>query len=218
MMPDLPMPVTMTWPVQPCSRYTARTNSGPSREIRPRIARASVSSTRRARSISSSFFFESLIRRSPRDRGARLHERVDAHELLKEGRESVERERVLRVALGFCRLFVHLEEDAVDARRDAGARERLDELGEPRGHAFAAARQLKAVRHVEYHRAAKPAHLREGAHVDDQIVVSERKPALGHEHTVVTGGFDLVERVPHIERRQELTLLEVDDLPGACRH
>jgi len=51
MMPDLPMPVTMTRPLQACSRSSAAGNVGPSCGIRPRMAWASVSSTRRAMSI-----------------------------------------------------------------------------------------------------------------------------------------------------------------------
>ena len=64
-------------------------------------------------------------------------------------------QRVLRVALRLRRIFVHFEEDAVDAGADAGARERLDVLGEARGHAVAAARQLQAVRDVEDDRRAE---------------------------------------------------------------
>ncbi len=48
MMPDLPMPVTMTRPAQPCEQIQRRDRNAPSRlGIRPRIARASVSRTLR---------------------------------------------------------------------------------------------------------------------------------------------------------------------------
>ena len=61
---------------------------------------------------------------------------------------------------------------------------------------------------------AEAAHHRKRAHVDDEVVVAEREAALGHEHALVAGRAHLVDRVPHVERRQELALLEVDDPAG----
>ena len=49
----------------------------------------------------------------------------------------------------------------VDAGRHAGARQRLDVLGEPAGDAVAGARQLQAVRDVEDHRVAQRAQHRQ---------------------------------------------------------
>ncbi len=47
------------------------------------------------------------------------------------------------------------------------------------GHAVAGAGQLQAVGHVEDDRVAELAHHRQAAHVDDQVVVAERRAALG---------------------------------------
>ncbi len=90
----------------------------------------------------------------------------------------------------------------------------FDVLGQAGGHAVAAARQLQAVRDVEHHRHPEAAHHRERPHVHDQVVVAERESPFGHEHAFVAGGADLLDGVTHVERRQKLALLQVDDLPG----
>ena len=79
------------------------------------------------------------------------------------------------------RVVVDLEEHAVDARRHAGRRQRVDELRLAGRDAVAGARQLQAVRHVEDDRVAEAAHDRERAHVDHEVVVAERGAALGED-------------------------------------
>ncbi len=139
------------------------------------------------------------------------------HEAIEQRRELVEPQRVLRIALRARRLFVDFEEDAVDARGDASRRQRLDELGLTRGHAVAGARELQAVRDVEDDRHAQSAHQRKGAHVDDQIVIPEGRAAFGDEHAVVAAVLHLRDRMTHVERREELSLLDVDRAPGLRR-
>ena len=58
---------------------------------------------------------------------------------------------------------------------------------------------------------------RERAHVDDEVVVAEREAALGDEHAIVAGLAHLGDGMPHVERREELTLLDVHDAPGGGR-
>ncbi len=112
---------------------------------------------------------------------------MNAHQPLEQWLEQIQPQRVLRVALGPRRLLVHFEEHAVNARRHAGRRQRLDELGLPGRDAVTAARQLQAVRDVVDHRISERAHDGEGAHVDDEVVIAEREPALGHDHLLVAG-------------------------------
>ena len=49
------------------------------------------------------------------------------------------------------------------------------------------ARQLQAVRHVVHDRIAERPQDRERAHVDDEVVVAEAEPALGHDDARVAG-------------------------------
>ena len=49
-------------------------------------------------------------------------------------------------------------------------------------------------------------------HVDDQVVITETDAALGDEHRLVALGGDLLDYVPHVRRREELPLLDVDGL------
>ena len=48
-------------------------------------------------------------------------------------------------------------------------------------------------------------------------MIAEREPALGHDHLLVAGGGDLLDRVPDVVGREELALLEVDDPVGSRR-
>ena len=71
-----------------------------------------------------------------------LHDRVDGHQPVEQRFQFVEPQRVLRVALGARRFFVHLEEQAVHSGADARACQRFDVFGLSCRHAVAAARQL----------------------------------------------------------------------------
>src|SRR5690242_7004065 len=103
------------------------------------MAAASVSSTRRAR-----------LRSATERRLDALRDRVDRGQSVEEWFEAIEPQGILRVAPGARRVLVHFEEHAVDTGGDARRRQRLDVLGEAGCHAVAGARQLQAVRHVEY--------------------------------------------------------------------
>src|SRR5690242_7893381 len=143
MMPDLPMPVRMTRPLHCRSSCTAQSKRPSRRSTSARIAAASVSSTLRARARPASFDEPASATRADL---ARFDDPVERDEPAEQRLELVERERVLRVALGSRRCFVHLEKHAVDARGDAGGCERLDVLGLTGGDAVARAWQLQAVR------------------------------------------------------------------------
>ena len=112
---------------------------------------------------------------------------------------------------------MNLEKNSVNARRHAGRRQRLYELGLPGGDAVTAARKLQAVRHVVDHRISQRAHDGEGAHVDDEVVIAEREPALGDDDLLVASARHLVDGVLDVIGRQELALLDVHDAVGARR-
>ena len=81
------------------------------------------------------------------------------------------------------------------------------------------ARQLHAVRRIENHRPSQFPHDDESAHVDDQVVVAERRSALGQYDVVVPRRRDLLRRVLHVLGGDELALLDVHDFAGpAGRH
>ena len=138
---------------------------------------------------------------------------VNANELVEQSGKPVECERVLPVALGLRRVLVHFHEHAVDACRHARRRHRIDEFRLAARHTVAGSRQLQAVRHVVDDRMAQRPQDREGPHVDDEVVVAESEPALGDDHARVSARGDLLDRVPHVERREELALLDVDTRP-----
>src|SRR5437016_7088275 len=138
MIPDLPMPVRITRPVQTRSICTAPSNLPSRRSTSARIAAASVSSTFRASARSTMQLHLGF-----------LHDGVDGREPAEQRLEQIQAKRVLRIALGARRVFVDLEEHAVDAGADARGRERLDVFRQTRRDAVAPARQLQAVRDVE---------------------------------------------------------------------
>src|SRR5882757_2374890 len=102
MMPDLPIPVTMTRPWHSRRSWTARSNRSSRRSTSARIAAASVSSTLRA-SV-----------RSPIDAFLVLFGyRVDGHQAAQQRLEPIHVQRVLRITLGARRVVVHFQKDAV---------------------------------------------------------------------------------------------------------
>ena len=212
MMPDLPMPVTMTRPRQSSSSRTACSNVPSSRSTSARMAAASVCSTFLASAIS--MVTRALHRRSGR-RTPLSRDGVDAFQLEHERLELVQTQRVGGIALRARGLLVDFHEHRIDAGGDAGRRQRLDVLRQAGGDAVAGARQLQAVRDVEDDGVAELAQHRKRAHVHDQVVVAEADAALGDEDRLVALGRDLGDDVPHVARRQELPLLDVDDLARA---
>src|SRR5438067_1228950 len=198
MIPDLPMPVTMTRPRQLRSRSTAASNLASTRPTSARIAAASVSSTFRASA-------RSAIDRHPGLPG----DRVNRHQATKERLEAIEAQRVLRIAFGCQRVLVHFEKDAVDAGRHARRCERLDVLREAGRDPVAGARQLQAVRDVEHHRNASLAHHRKRAHVDDEIVIAEAGAALGDDNARVPCIDDLGYGMDDVAGCEKLTFFDV---------
>src|SRR5581483_11716414 len=108
MMPDLPMPVTITRPRQEAIRSTACVKRSSRQAIKPLIAAASVASTLRARARSAATVEASEVtlaididrgrgrsgRRGRRDRTF-ARDGVEAHEFAQQRFERVEPQRVL---------------------------------------------------------------------------------------------------------------------------
>ena len=148
MMPDLPMPVTMTRPRQSSRMRTASSKRSSSRSTSARIAAASVCSTLRASAMSMSG--DSAHARAPEAASAVSRAAASIRlSFMMSGSSAVEAQRVGGVAFRLRRIGVDLHEDRVDARGDAGGCERFDVLRQAGRDAVAGARQLQAVRDVE---------------------------------------------------------------------
>ena len=135
-------------------------------------------------------------------------------EACEQGGELREREGVGAVGEGGGGIVVGFEENAVDAGGDAGAGERFDEFGLAAAGVALAAGELHGVRDVEDDRIAEFVQDREGAHVDDEILVAEGGAAFGEDDFVVAGGGDFFDDVGHVPRGDELGFLDVDDAAG----
>jgi hypothetical protein len=70
------------------------------------------------------------------------------------------------------------------------------------------------MRRVEQHRHTEILHQRDRAHVGDQVVVAEHRPAIGEQDVRGAALPQLVHDVPHVERREKLSLLRVHGLAG----
>src|SRR5262249_5014024 len=72
----------------------------------------------------------------------------------------------------------------------------------------------------EDHWCSEASHHAETAEVDHEVVVAEGRSALGQEHVSTSLGSELLDDVPHVPRREELPLLDVDGTAasGARRH
>jgi len=107
---------------------------------------------------------------------------------------------------------VHFDENSVGASGDRSACQGLDELRLAADGRARRARKLYAVRRVEHHRPSERAHDQESAHIDDQIVVAEARPALGQDDlSLPVAG--LVRRVANIVRRDNCPFLMFITLP-----
>src|SRR4051812_15838460 len=221
MMPDFPIPVRMTRPLQRRSNCTAASNRSSSRSTSARMAAASVSRTLRASARPSAVVgptpTPSNGRSAMEARLCLLCDSVDCDKAAEQWLELVEPQCVLRVTSRPRWILMHFEEHAVDTRGDAGGCERLDEFRLAGGDTVAAARQLQAVRHIEDDGHAERAHHRKRTHVDDEIVVAEARAALGDRHARIAGIDDLRDRMLDVVRGEELPLLDVHDPAGLCR-
>ncbi len=121
------------------------------------------------------------------------------------------RRRMVGIGMGF-------DEHAGDADGDRGTRQHRHEFALAARRSTLAAGLLHRMGGVEDHgRAGRARQDRQRAHVGDQRVVAERGAALGHQHIAVAGAGDLGDDIGHVPGRQELPLLDVDDLAGRRR-
>src|SRR5262245_7133378 len=70
-------------------------------------------------------------------------------------------------------------------------------------------RQLHTMRGVEDHRVAEVPKDGKGPHIHDQIIVTERRPSLGQDDSLVSSLLDFFHRMTHFLRREELTFFHI---------
>ena len=70
------------------------------------------------------------------------------------------------------------------------------------------------MRRVENHRETGAFHDWNRAHVGDEIVVAERRAALGEQDFFCARPFGFFDDLAHFRRRKELSLFQIDDLAG----
>jgi hypothetical protein len=69
---------------------------------------------------------------------------------------------------------------------------------------------------VEHDGPAVASHDGQAAHIDDEVVVAERRAALGQKDSIVPGGCDFVGGVTDVGGRNELALFDVHDTACAA--
>ena len=138
---------------------------------------------------------------------------MDGEKLFEEGFEKLELEGVCAVGFGVVRIVVNLDEETVDSCCDRSAREQRNVLGLAAADAVRSRGLLDGVGGIKDD-GREPTHDREGAEVDDQVVIAERGTALGEEDALIARGADFLEAVAHVPGGDELAFLDVDRAPG----
>src|SRR5579864_6414242 len=117
----------------------------------------------------------SIRRRRYRPRDESWNDGVDGLEILPERTQEIEPQRVRAVRKSALRSFVNLDEDAVHSGSHCSSRQRADELRLAPGDVPLPAGKLDAMGGIEHHGPTGLAHDREAAHVDNEVVVAERR-------------------------------------------
>ena len=109
---------------------------------------------------------------------------------------------------------MNLQEHSVDADCQGGSGQRVDELSLPARAVTLPAGKLHTVSGVEHHSSPELFDDLQGAHVDDEVVVSERSSPFSNQELVIAGAVDLVDNVADIPGGQELAFFDIHDSAG----
>ena len=100
-----------------------------------------------------------------------------------------------------CGIVVGFKKETIDAGRDSGAGERLDEFRLSAAGMALSTRELNGVSDIVDDGIAEFGKDGEGAHVDDEVVVAKACATLSEYDLVVAGGSDFFGDVAHVPRR-----------------
>ena len=125
----------------------------------------------------------------------RTHQLPDRVQLRQQRRQAIQRQRIRSIGFRPRRIVMHFDEHSVHSHGACGARQRLDEFRLSAAGVSLLSRQLHRMRHVKNHRASRPGQDRKRAHIRHQVVVSERRPALGQDHPAIPRAAHLFHRV-----------------------
>src|SRR6266511_931956 len=203
--PDLPTPETMTRPLAAPRISMARAKATLRLSASAWTAAASSARTRLPRST----------RRS--DAGARLRTdglsdaMPDVHGESHDSSELVERNHVRSVRRCAGGIGVRFEEEAIGTGCGCGVQQGWNEAPLAPARAIPAlSRLLHRVGSVEDHRSVTGgAQSREASHVDDQVSITEKGPALGDRDLRRAAVTDLLHRPAHLFGRNSLALLYI---------
>src|SRR5258706_5245929 len=102
---------------------------------------------------------------------------------------------------------MNFEKDAVDTDCCTRAGERFDEFRLSSAELPSPARQLHGMRHIKNDRAPRFAQDRKRTHINDEILIPKRSPALAQNDAVVTRAGNFLDSIGHFPGRKELPLL-----------
>ena len=128
--------------------------------------------------------------------------------------DELQRDLVWAVGEGVGGVGVDFHEQAVQSGGHRRAGEDRGELTITAGRAAEAAGALDGVGGVENDRNALFPHQVERAHIDDEVIISEGRAALGDEETVAAEGTHFIGDVHAIQRREELAFFHVHHAAG----
>src|SRR4026209_478688 len=107
---------------------------------------------------------------------------------------------------------MHFHKKSIDPRTSRRRGQRLDKLPLAGGFRAAAAGQLHAAPRIKSDGISEASQNRERPHVHNEIVIPERRSALGQDDPPVASLFDLLDGIAHFLSREELPLLHIYDL------
>ena len=125
-----------------------------------------------------------------------------------------ERQGIGAIGESLCRIVVSFKKETIDAGRDSGAGERLNEFRLASAGMALSTRELNGVSDIVDDGIAEFGEDGKGAHVDDEVVVAEACATFGENDFGVAAGSDFFGDVAHVPRRKELRFLDVDDAAG----
>src|SRR6185503_13548711 len=98
----------------------------------------------------------------------------------------MKRDHIGSVRQGFVRIGMHFHKEAIHSDTGCRAGQWLDEFTLAAGLGSSAARQLHTMGGVEDHWVTEATKDREGPHIDDKIVVAERRSPFGQDDSLVS--------------------------------